>query len=136
MDNATWTFMYKFSMYIFFPFLLGIYIELGLLGHMGTLQETQVQFLGWKDPQEKGMAICPSILAWEISWTKKPGELQFMRSQRVGHNWVTFTFTYWNSMCKVLKDFQTIFKSHCKCFLKYTVADKFQIVYDRYHSIF
>ena len=27
-----------------------------------------------------------SILAWRIAWTKKPGKLQSIRSQRVGHN--------------------------------------------------
>ena len=51
-----------------------------------ALQETWVQFLGWKDPREKDMATRPSILAWEIPRTKKRGELQFMKSQRVGHN--------------------------------------------------
>ena len=30
-----------------------------------------------------------SILAWEILWTKEPGGLWFMGSQRVGHNLVT-----------------------------------------------
>ena len=29
------------------------------------------------------------ILAWRIPWTKKPGGLQSMGSQRVGHNWAT-----------------------------------------------
>ena len=33
------------------------------------MQETQVQFLGWKDHLEKGMATYSSILAWEIPWT-------------------------------------------------------------------
>ena len=37
MNNATWTFMCKFCMYMFFPFLLGIYTEVELLCHMGTL---------------------------------------------------------------------------------------------------
>ena len=27
-----------------------------------------------------------SILAWRIPWTEKPGRLQFMGSQRVGHD--------------------------------------------------
>ena len=27
------------------------------------------QFLGWKDPLEKGMATHPSILVWRIPWT-------------------------------------------------------------------
>ena len=36
-------------------------------------QETWVQFLGQKDPLEKGMATHYSILAWEIPWTDEPG---------------------------------------------------------------
>ena len=35
------------------------------------------------------MAICSSILAWEIPWTEKPGGLQSIGSQRVGHDSVT-----------------------------------------------
>ena len=30
------------------------------------MQETRVQFLGWQDPLEEGMAIHFSILAWRI----------------------------------------------------------------------
>ena len=42
--------------------------------------------LGQEDPLEKGMAPHSSIPAWRIQWTEKPGELQSMGSQRVGHN--------------------------------------------------
>ena len=49
----------------------------------------QVRSLGWKDPLEKEIVTHSSILAWRIPWTKKPGRLQSMWSQRVGHNWVT-----------------------------------------------
>ena len=49
-----------------------------------TVQETQVQSLGRKDPLEKGMATYSSILPWEIPWTEEPGRLQSMGSQRVG----------------------------------------------------
>ena len=35
------------------------------------------------------MATHPSILAWEISWTEKPGRLQSVGSQRVGLDLVT-----------------------------------------------
>ena len=35
------------------------------------------------------MAIHSSILAWEIPWTEKPGGLQSMGSQRVGHDLAT-----------------------------------------------
>ena len=39
-----------------------------------------------KHPLEKGMASHSSILAWRIPWIKEPGGLQFMESQRIGHN--------------------------------------------------
>ena len=48
--------------------------------------ETWVQFLGWEDPLEKGMATHCSILAWRILWTGGPSGLQSMGSQRVVHN--------------------------------------------------
>ena len=51
-----------------------------------AMQETWVQFLGWKDPLEKGIATHCSILTWEIPWTEKPDGLQSMASQRVGHD--------------------------------------------------
>ena len=35
------------------------------------------------------MATYSSILAWKIPWKEEPGELQFMGSERVGHNWAT-----------------------------------------------
>ena len=35
------------------------------------------------------MATHSSILAWRILWTEKPGKLQFMGSQRVGHDLAT-----------------------------------------------
>ena len=38
--------------------------------------------LGQEDPLEKEMATHSSILAWGIPWTEKPGELQFMGSQK------------------------------------------------------
>ena len=49
-------------------------------------QETWVRSLGWEDPLEKEIATHPSILAWKISSTEKPGGLQSMGAQRVGHD--------------------------------------------------
>ena len=46
----------------------------------------QVPSLGQEDPLEEGMATYSSILAWKISWTEEPGRLQFIVSQRVGHD--------------------------------------------------
>ena len=51
-----------------------------------AMWEIWVQSLGWEDPLEKGMATHSSILAWRIPWTEEPGGLQFMESQRVGHD--------------------------------------------------
>ena len=45
------------------------------------MHETWVRFLGWEDPLEKEMEIHSSILAWKISWTEEPGELQSMGLQ-------------------------------------------------------
>ena len=36
------------------------------------------------------MATHSSILAWRIPWTGEPDGLQFMGSQRVGHDQATF----------------------------------------------
>ena len=51
--------------------------------HLPTMQETQVQSLGWDDLLEKEMATHSSILAWKIPWTEEPGRPQAMASQRV-----------------------------------------------------
>ena len=54
--------------------------------NLPSMQETQVQSLGWEDPLEKGMATHSSILAWRIQWTEEPDRLQSMGSQRVGYD--------------------------------------------------
>ena len=59
-----------------------------------AVQETRVQSLGQEDPLEKEMATHSSILAWEIPWMEEPGELQSMGSQRVEHDSMTNTFTF------------------------------------------
>ena len=38
------------------------------------------------DPPKEGTATHSSILAWRIPWTEEPGGLQFMGSQKVGHD--------------------------------------------------
>ena len=48
--------------------------------------ETEAQSLGQEDPLEKGIATHSSILAWKTPWTKGPGGLQSMGSQRVRHD--------------------------------------------------
>ena len=53
-----------------------------MVKNVPPIQETQVQFLGRKDPLEKEMATHSSILAWEIPWIEKPEGLQSMGSQK------------------------------------------------------
>ena len=54
-----------------------------MVKHLPTMQETQVQSLGWEDPLEKEMATHSSTLAWKIPWTEERGRLQSMELQRV-----------------------------------------------------
>ena len=53
---------------------------------LSTMRETWVRALGWEDPLEKEMAPHSSTVAWKIPLTEKPGRLEFMGSQRVGHD--------------------------------------------------
>ena len=57
-----------------------------MVKNLPEMQEIPVQSLGQEDLLEKGMATYFSIIAWRISWTEKPGGLQSMWLQRVGHN--------------------------------------------------
>ena len=59
--------------------------------------ETQVWPLGQVDPLEKGIAIHSSILAWRIPRTEEPGGPQSIGSQRLKHNWVINTLTFYLS---------------------------------------
>ena len=62
-----------------------------MVKNLPAMQETRVRSLGRQEPLEKEMATHSSILSWKIPWTEEPGRLQPTGSQRVGHNWVTFT---------------------------------------------
>ena len=44
------------------------------------------RFLGWEDPVEEDTATHSGILDCKIPRTEKPGGLQSMGLQRVGHN--------------------------------------------------
>ena len=54
--------------------------------NLPAMREIWVQSLGQEDPLEKGMATHSNILAWRIPRTEKPGRLQSMGPQRVGHD--------------------------------------------------
>ena len=87
-----------------------------MIEHLPTMRETQVQSLGWEDPLRKEMATHSSTLAWKIPWTEKPGRLQSMGSQRIGHDWATslsLSFYFW------YKEKQTLNKNNKTLKLKY-----------------
>ena len=54
--------------------------------NLPAVQETRIRYLGQEDPLEKEMITHSSILAWRISCTEKPGGLQPMGLQKVGHD--------------------------------------------------
>jgi len=57
-----------------------------MVKRLSTMWDTWVQSLGREDPLEKEMAVHSSTIAWKIPWTEKPGRLQSVGSQRVGHD--------------------------------------------------
>ena len=63
------------------------------------IEETSARSLGQEDLLEKRMATHSSILAWKISWTEEPGELQSVESPREGNNLVTK-----QQMCKISQE--------------------------------
>ena len=54
--------------------------------NLPAMQETQVQSLGQKDLPKKEMVTHSSSLAWRMPWREKPGRLQSIGLQRVGHD--------------------------------------------------
>ena len=54
--------------------------------YLPAMQETWIQSLHQEDPLEKEMATHSSILACRIPGTEEPGRLQYMGSQKVGHD--------------------------------------------------
>ena len=55
-----------------------------LLANTGDIRDVG-SILGWEEPLEEVMATHSSVLACKIPWTKEPGRLQSIGSQRVGH---------------------------------------------------
>ena len=74
-------------------YLLGVSLVAQMVKNLPAMQETWIWSLSQEDPLKKGMPTHSCILAWKIPWPKKPGGLQSMESQKVGHDWVTNTHT-------------------------------------------
>ena len=64
----------------------GASLVVQVVKHLPAMQGTRVCSLGGEDPLEKGMATHSSILTGKIPRTEEPDGLQFMESQRVGHD--------------------------------------------------
>ena len=66
--------------------------------NLPVMWETKVRSLSQKDLLEKEMACCFSILAWKFPWTKEPGGLQSMGSQKSQtqlNDWTITTAKQW-----------------------------------------
>ena len=75
---------------IFFKFSL-LLSFVSQSGGIWLIFEVDLNIFSFLDILDKELATHFSILAWETHWAKKPGRLQSMGSQRVGHELVTET---------------------------------------------
>ena len=57
-----------------------------MVKHLSTMREIWVRSLGQEDTLEKEMATHSRTTAWKIPWMEEPDRLQFVGSQRVGHD--------------------------------------------------
>ena len=57
-----------------------------MVKRLPAMQESRVRSLGQEDPLEKETATHSSTLAWKTPRMEEPGRLQYMGSQRVGHD--------------------------------------------------
>ena len=73
-------FLYTFPSQIGLPWWLSVKESTCSVGNLGSIPALE-------DPLEKGMTTHSSIMAWRIPWT-----VYSMVSQRVGHDWATFSF--------------------------------------------
>ena len=80
--------------------LIGASLVAQIEKNLPAMQETQVPFLGWEDPLEKGMATCSSILAWSALVFLPENSMDRGASRAtvcgvaVKHDWATNTFTF------------------------------------------
>ena len=73
--------------------MLGVTVGASLVAQMvknlPAMWETQVQFLGWEDPLEKGMATQSSMLAWRIPMDRGAW---LATVQRVAKSWTRLSY--------------------------------------------
>ena len=81
-------FLLSFIFHLNFTLFLSNAYWASLVAHLVKSPPTTVgdagSIPGWEGHLEKEMATHSSVLTWKIPWTKEPGGLQSMGSQRVG----------------------------------------------------
>ena len=75
---------YKITVALESPPLIGFLVA-QTVKNLPAMWKKWVQSLGEEDPLEEGIATHLSILAWRIPWTEEPEKLQYIGSDRVGH---------------------------------------------------
>ena len=71
-----------------------------MVRNLPSMQETWVPSLGREDPLGTGMATHSNTLVWEIPWTEEPGDIQFRKLERVGHERAASTlYLYFGYAC-------------------------------------
>ena len=85
--TKSWTWLSDFHFHLF------------NMGDLGSIH-------GWGRSPAEGNGNPVHFLAWKIPWTEEPGRLQSMGSQRVGHEWATFTsLLYYHRQIRTLRIF-------------------------------
>ena len=71
------------------------------MSHLSCYIVIIYKIMGWEDLTMPSWLICSfpaatnsSIVAWKIPWTEKPGGLQSIGSERVGHDWSNLAHTH------------------------------------------
>ena len=95
--------------------------------NLPAVRETGIQFLGWEDPLEEGMATHSSIPAWRMPQTEEPDGLQSVGSQRVRSHSTTNTLTF---------DFETHTELFCFCWTVLMKIDFFILLVGDKTSVF
>ena len=67
------------------PFL-GSFLVAQTVKNPPAVRDIWAQSLGWEDPLKRAWQPTPVFLPGESPWMEKPGKLQSVGSQRVGHN--------------------------------------------------
>ena len=104
-----------------------------MIKNLPSMQETQVQSLGWEDPLKKGMVTHSSVLAWRVP-IFLPGKSHGQRSLvgyipwacRVQRDLVTNTFTFTalqTGEASAMSPTFTLGKDHTQVFLAETPGD-------------